>query len=174
MPVHIVGWPEATAKNYPVPLENSDHASKWIAAQVRAELQAEKARKPSAPPPPAPRKGPTGCCHEKRRCSNASSISTRSFRHLKRQVADICHRQEKGEKAREREKRETLEVNEREKLERERDDRILEKMERKINEDKERHRMEEFISNHSHCQGERDCGVGYAGREGVGRMPYYY
>ena len=132
-PLRIVGKPSAIATPRPVPAGNIDYAGGWIPGQAHAEAQAEKVKKNNDALPSSSHKMPSRCCEGRRRISNASSVSIRSLRQVKRKLEDIYRRQ-KEEKVKEQERWEH-ELRERVK------DRLnLEKLEKELDRERQRRR----------------------------------
>ena len=120
-----------------------------MAGQVQAEAEAEKAKKANDAPPPSSYKKPNRCCEAKRRISNASTVSIRSLRQVKRKLEHLYRRQ-REEKVKEQERWEH------ELRERAKDRLMLEKLEKDLNRERQRRRGEE------HCDGQY-CGWDWNG-----------
>ena len=145
-PIRVINLPIPGLPTYPIPIEQGDFAGGWIAGQAHAEAQAQRTEKASTPPVQIACHKPVTCCHGKRRCSTASSISVRSFRQIKRKVKEICRKQDEKEDSKERDKRNRVQdLAEWERLGRVRDRRSFERLEKEVERDKERHRVEQLL-----------------------------
>lgn len=145
-PIRVINLPIPGLTTYPIPIDPGDFAGGWIAGQAHAEAQAQRAEKASAPSIQIACNKPATCCHGNRRCSTASSISVRSFRQVKRKVKEICRKQGEEKNSEERDRRNRVqELAECERLGRVRDRRSFERLEKEVERDRERHRVDQLI-----------------------------